>query len=106
MSNTCSQRREEIANAPRVGCGQPPTRKQLAYLKSLAERTGQTFTWPTRRRQAGAQINRLKHARPSTGVEPQIEQANDRLVREAIEDSAAVRGFEVLGHGSNCRWSH
>ena len=31
----------------------PPSPKQLNYLKALAQRTGQTFTWPnTARRRA------------------------------------------------------
>ena len=86
---------------------QPPTGKQLTYLKTLAQRTGQSFTWPKTRRQASTQINRLKGTRPSSRVERQIEQQlDDRPIVEAIQDAAAIRGFEVTGHGSNCRWSH
>ena len=31
-----------------------PTRRQLNYLRALANRTGQTFTYPTTRREASA----------------------------------------------------
>jgi hypothetical protein len=33
---------DQEANMPH----QPPSRKQLNYLKALADRTGQTFEWP------------------------------------------------------------
>jgi hypothetical protein len=42
---------------------------------------------PTTSRQASAQINKLKQTRPSTRAERQIEQTDDRPVREAIQDS-------------------
>ncbi|MGE4428584.1 MAG: DUF3072 domain-containing protein [Solirubrobacteraceae bacterium] len=41
----------------------PPTGKQLAYLRTLAERTGTTFTIPSTRRQASRQIDAMR-ARP------------------------------------------
>ena len=83
-----------------------PSPRQLNYLKALANRTGQTFTWPQTRSQASREIARLKRARPSTPAERAIEQIDDRVAREAAEDASAIHGFEVLGFGSNCRWSH
>ena len=44
----------------------PPTRKQLAYLRKLAQRAGQTFTTPRTRFEASAEIRRLQAIR-STG---------------------------------------
>ena len=38
---------------------QPPSPKQLNYLKALAARTGQTFAWPKTSRQASTEIARL-----------------------------------------------
>jgi hypothetical protein len=43
-----------------------PTSRQLSYLRSLAHRTGQTFTYPQTSQQASAEINRLKNAKPSS----------------------------------------
>ena len=84
-----------------------PTRRQLAYLRSLATRTGQTFAYPHTRGEASREIQRLKRARSSTRAERSIER-ND--IADAIargpEDAAAVRPDEVAGFGSNCRWSH
>ena len=39
-----------------------PTQRQLAYLRSLADRTGQTFAYPHTRGQASREIQRLKRA--------------------------------------------
>ena len=61
---------------------QPPTRKQLAYLRALANRTGTTFTLPRTRRQASRQIAQLI----------------DRPVSSQLEfalDDMAVRGGEL-----------
>lgn len=60
-----------------------PTPKQLAYLRSLARRTGTTFTLPRTRRQASRQIAALR-ARP----------VSDQL--EFALDAAAVRGGDLL----------
>lgn len=60
---------------------QPPSRKQLAYLRALARNTGTTFTLPRSKRQASRQIaDMLK--RP---VSAQLEFALDDI---------AVRGGE------------
>ena len=57
---------------------EPPTRKQLAYLRALARRTGTTFTLPHSKRQASRQIALLRD-RP---VSSQLELAlDDRAVR-------------------------
>ncbi len=37
-----------------------PTKPQLAYLRSLADRTGQTFTYPHTFDDASAEIDRLR----------------------------------------------
>jgi len=83
------------------------TPRQLSYLKSLANRAGQTFTYPKTAAQASAEINRLKHTRPSTQTERHIEH---KLIADQIQagplDSARVRDDEISGRGSNCRWSH
>jgi hypothetical protein len=83
----------------------PASPRQLNYLKALAGRTGQTFTWPNTSRQASTEIARLKCAHPSTPIERAIEQNDDRPSREAAEDSVAIHGFEVVGYGSTATWS-
>ena len=41
-----------------------PTRRQLAYLLSLAARAGQTFAYPRTRRRPAVKIQPLEQARP------------------------------------------
>ena len=59
-----------------------PTAKQLRFLRTLAQRTGTTFTYPRTRGQASRQIAALRRR-------PVSEQLDLDL------DSVAVRGGEV-----------
>ena len=61
---------------------EPPTRKQLAYLRSLARTTGTTFTLPHTTRQASYQIAQLRKRPASAQLELAL-------------DSVAVRGGDV-----------
>jgi hypothetical protein len=85
----------------------PPTRRQLAYLKVLADRAGQTFTYPITREDASLQINRLKRAEPSTRTERRVER---NFIADAIatgpHDSTRVRDDELAGYGSSATWAH
>lgn len=71
----------------------PPSPRQLNYLKALAERTGQTFTWPQTRSQASREIARLKRTRASTPAERAIEQIDDRAAREAAQNALPSKGL-------------
>jgi hypothetical protein len=84
----------------------PPSPRQLSYLKALAERTGQTLRWPESSAAASREIQRLKNTRPSTGVERAVERFGDTQAIEAAQDASEIHRFEILGYGSNCRWSH
>jgi len=81
------------------------TPRQLSYLKSLANRAGQTFTYPKTAAQASAEIKRLKNTRPSTRVECRVER---KLIADQIQagplDAARVREDEIAGHGSSATW--
>jgi hypothetical protein len=82
-----------------------PTRRQLAYLRSLANRTGQTFAYPHTRRQASREIERLEQARSSTRIERSIERKEiaDAIAR-GPEDAAAVRLDEIAAFGAGATW--
>jgi hypothetical protein len=84
-----------------------PTGRQLSYLKSLANRTGQTFTYPRTSRQASQEINRLKQAKPSSRAERYFER---KLIADQIAtgplDAARVREDEISGRGSTATWAH
>ncbi|MHB8659786.1 MAG: hypothetical protein ACYC91_17925 [Solirubrobacteraceae bacterium] len=83
----------------------PPSSKQLKFLKALADRTGQTFEWPTSSAAASREIQRLKNTRPSTGLERAIERSGDTKAIEAAQDATEIHGFEIVGYGSSCSWS-
>ena len=84
-----------------------PTPRQLSYLRSLAERTGQTFTYPSTAAEAGREIDRLKAVRPESRAERRIErkQIADQLATGPA-DSARVREDEISGRGSSATWAH
>jgi hypothetical protein len=52
---------------------QRPTAKQFAYPRALADRAGQTFTYPRTRRQASAEIRRLRAQKATSRVERRME---------------------------------
>ncbi len=83
-----------------------PTTKQLSYLRTLADRTGQTFAYPRTCTQASAEIRRLKAATPSTRLERALER---REIADAIargpENAASVDlDRDVAGFGSTATW--
>jgi hypothetical protein len=84
-----------------------PTGRQLNYLKSLADRSGQTFTYPQTAAQASREINRLKHAKASTRTERYLErkQIADQIA-SGPADAARVAEHEISGHGSSATWAH
>ncbi|MDA0163134.1 hypothetical protein OM076_22865 [Solirubrobacter ginsenosidimutans] len=83
-----------------------PTANQLRYLRQLANRAGQTFTYPTTKHQASAEIRRLKKLAEDSRLEREVER--DRLQREVElpADAAAYREDEVTGHGAGAHWTH
>lgn len=94
-----THRRRTVANKP--------TPRQLSYLRSLAERTGQTFTYPHTAAEASREIDRLKHVRPESCAERRIERKDiAEQIATGPADSARVREDEISGRGSNCQWLH
>jgi hypothetical protein len=83
-----------------------PTARQLSYLRTLAERTGQTFTWPRTRAFASREIRRLKATVTSTRAERELERhdwAAEAAAREANCD-VPLRPDELQGYGSSATW--
>ena len=86
----------------------PPSPRQLNYLRALASRTGQTFTYPKTSRDASREIQRLKSVRPSNRTEIALERrdlASEQAAREANCDVPVDLDTEVAGHGSTATWS-
>jgi hypothetical protein len=88
-----------------------PTVKQLAYLRALAARVGQSFAYPRTRRQASAEIRRLGAAqrRCDSRLERQGERRERRAIQRDLQERAtgAVRvdlERETTGYGANATW--
>ena len=84
-----------------------PTAKQLAYLRALAQRTGQTFAYPRTIFQASHEIRRLKRVKPSTRVDrtfERLDRASETAARQA-SCAVPVGRDEISGYGSQCTWS-
>ena len=85
----------------------PPSPRQLNYLKARANRTGQTFTYPTTSSDASREIQRLKTVRPTSRVDHELERldlASEQAAREANCD-VRVDLSEIEGYGSTATWS-
>jgi hypothetical protein len=92
---------------PTSGGGAPrPTARQLTYMRALAQRAGQTFTWPRTRIQASREIRRLKGVTPSSAIERELERVDwpaEAAAREANCD-VPIRADELQGYGSSATW--
>lgn len=69
-----------------------PTAKQQNYLRSLAQKTGTSFTPPTTKAQAHQEIDRLKALAASPRHERQTTSATP------------IRDEEIEGYGSTATW--
>jgi hypothetical protein len=83
-----------------------PTNKQLSYLRTLADRSGQTFAYPRTRAQASAEIRRLKAATPSTRLERALERREiaDAIARGPQNAASVDLDRDVTGYGSTASW--
>ena len=83
-----------------------PTSRQLRLLRSLADRTGGSFTYPRTSAEASAEIRRMQGRERTPAADRRREL---RAVREDMAsrrgDSASVRTDELAGYGSSAGWS-
>lgn len=81
-----------------------PTTKQVKYIKDLAKKRGESFTFPQTRAQASAEIKRLKRRPVLTVAERRREAFEARRGGGAPGDDASYREIEVGGYGSTAHW--
>jgi hypothetical protein len=82
-----------------------PSTKQLRYLNSLAEATGQSFAYPKTSREASEEIKRLKGQKRTSRADRQREvRSIRRQMADGRGDGARVRDDELGGYGSNAGW--
>jgi hypothetical protein len=90
----------------------PATRKQLKYLRQLADQTGTTFTPSTTVAQASGEIHRLKQLLPASRENRDVQRDDARREKREVQDdlatrpddAVAVKPHETVGYGSNARW--
>jgi hypothetical protein len=83
----------------------PPTPKQLSYLRGRARGRGQSFAYPATFGEASREIKRLLRAKRTSPAERRRE---TRAVRDDMArfrgDGARVRPEELGGYGSSATW--
>jgi hypothetical protein len=82
----------------------PPTDKQLRYLRDLAVSRGQTFAVPRSSAEASAEIDRLRGRRRSSYADWAAERFAAREIAGRWAPATDVRPEEVDGYGSTARW--
>lgn len=89
-----------------------PTPRQLRYLRDLADRLGQTFTYPTTRNAASREIARLKTL--ARGRQARLDRHEARTERRQLAaefatelaGATAYREDEIAGYGAHATFHH
>ena len=84
----------------------PPTPKQLAYLKALAEQTATSFAYPRSRSEASREIERLRQLPVLTSDRDSDDGCVLDSDRERGTYATAPAPGEIAGHGSSASWRH
>ena len=86
--------------------GRGAHRQAARVLRALAQRTGETFTYPRTRAQASSEIRRLQQRRPSSRVERFLDRRDvTRDIQTGAGDAVRFADDEVQGYGSTARWA-
>ena len=83
-----------------------PTPRQLRYIRSLAEKSGTTFTPPKTFSEAKRLIDEMKGRKPTRRADVRRERreiSRDMATRRG--DGAQVRSDELSGYGSKATWT-
>jgi hypothetical protein len=83
----------------------PPTQKQLRYLRDLAISRGMTFVVPATAAEASTQIDWLRKRRRSSRADRAAERFAARKITERHSPATDVRPTEIEGYGSTARWA-
>jgi hypothetical protein len=92
------RQKETVMNTSTVTA---PTDRQLRYLRALAGRTGGTFAYPSTRREASEEIERLRRIGrdvPAPRYEEEDTDARPLMYATAVHES------EVSGFGASATW--
>ncbi|HVC07037.1 MAG TPA: hypothetical protein VND98_05575 [Solirubrobacterales bacterium] len=84
----------------------PPTSKQMSYLRDLALSRAQTFAYPETFEEADRQIKRLLKVKRTNRADRRREARAISADMAERGDAAGIRVHELRGYGSSCRWLH
>jgi hypothetical protein len=83
----------------------PPTRKQINYLRDLALARGQTFVYPETSQEASREIGRLlKEGQTPRTDRRRAARPISAEMAERRGDAACVRDHELGGYGASAHW--
>jgi hypothetical protein len=82
----------------------PPTSKQISYLRDLALGRGQTFAYPETFEEADRQIKRLLKVKRTNRADRRREARTISADMAERGDAASVRSHELGGYGSSAHW--
>ncbi|HEX3562439.1 MAG TPA: hypothetical protein VHU24_06340 [Solirubrobacterales bacterium] len=82
----------------------PPTTKQVNYLRDLALARGQTFAYPATFDEADREIKRLLKVKRSSRADRRREIRAISADMAERGDAASIRSHELGGYGSNAHW--
>ena len=82
----------------------PPTHRQLTYLKQLAYSRGISFIPPRNRGEASDLIEQLLKRTPSPSYEIRADRDQTAALRGEHAPANAVHDDEITGYGSHAHW--
>jgi hypothetical protein len=82
----------------------PPSKKELRYLRNLAISRGETFVYPRTSAESSAEIDRLLGRRRSSYADRAAERFAARQLTRLHGPATGVRDAEVEGYGGSARW--
>jgi hypothetical protein len=90
---------------PQPNPSNPPTRKQINYLRDLALARGQTFAYPETFEEADREIKRLRKVKRTSRADRRREALTVSAdLARGDADAASVRSHELGGYGSSAHW--
>jgi hypothetical protein len=84
----------------------PPTHRQLSYLKQLAYNRGISFIPPSTRLEASHLIDQLKRRAPSPRFELDADREQTSALHGEHAPASSPRDDEITGYGSHAHWRH
>ena len=89
---------------PHAQPSNPPTTRQISYLRDLAVSRGQTFAYPSTFEEADREIKRLLDVERTSRADRRRESRGVSADLARGGDAASVRAHELGGYGSNAQW--